>query len=107
MDRTLKVIASKSEQAALARDHTVTANYDAFALVQVNETEARELSQRYLVEDITAQYEIPLGPAATDSIDTNLPRITGPARPSAHPLPFFFFLLYYFSTATSACTRRA
>ncbi|WP_328663147.1 S8 family serine peptidase [Nocardia salmonicida] len=85
MDRTLKVIANRSEQAALARDHTVTANYDAFALVQVNEAQARELSQRYLVEDITAQYEIPLGPTAEDSIDTNLPRITGPARPSAHP----------------------
>lgn len=37
------------------------------------------------LKDITAQYEIPLGPATQDSIDTNLPRITGAARPSAHP----------------------
>ncbi|MFD4444810.1 S8 family serine peptidase [Nocardia sp. NPDC058519] len=85
MDRTIKVIATKSEQAELARDYTVIANYDAFALVQVDEATARELSERYLVEDITAQYEIPLGPTATDSIDTNLPRITGAGRPSAHP----------------------
>src|SRR5689334_13672454 len=82
MNRILKVFATGPEQERVADEAPVLEHYDAFALVEAAPAAAKRLARDYLTEDITDEYQIPVGAGA---IDTTAPRIdtTGETRP--HP----------------------
>src|SRR5687768_10193452 len=69
----LKVFGSPEERSELGRDYTLLADYDAFTLLEISESQARSLARRHLVEDITRQYALPL----------NRPEVTHAPRPQA------------------------
>ena len=85
MNSVLKVFVAAAQQDELAERFNVVARYDAFVVVDVSEGDAREISGRYLVEDITDQYAIPLGGQVNSSIDASVPRITSRGTTVAHP----------------------
>jgi serine protease AprX len=85
VDRVLKVFVAGAQQDELAERYNALARYDAFVVVDVPEADAREISDRFLVEDITDQYLIPLGGEVNVSIDASVPRITSRGTTVAHP----------------------
>jgi len=78
---TLKVFAGKEDAPDVLARATLIERYDAFLLVQATPAVARALARKYLVEDITDQYEIEMPNA---KINTARPRIT-PKGAEAHP----------------------
>ena len=80
MARVLKVFGTPEERKQLVEAHGSLADYDAFTLIQVSDQEAKKLTRKYLVEDITSQYQLPFGDRM---VDTSQPRMTsrGTARP--------------------------
>jgi serine protease AprX len=85
MSRMLKVFAAAADQGALAANHNVIEKYDAFVVVDVSDSVAKQLEVTYLVEDITDQYKIPLGGEVQADLNTNVPRITSAGRTRSHP----------------------
>src|SRR5262245_39820499 len=77
----LKVFARKADAPAILARAKLLEAYDAFLLVEASQVTARALSRKYPVEDVTGQYQIPLGEMA---IDTSKPRVTK-AGVRAHP----------------------
>jgi serine protease AprX len=69
----VKVFGSPKERASLGRDYTLLADYDAFTLLDVSESEVKILARRHLVEDITSQYALPI----------SRPEVTRAPRPQA------------------------
>src|SRR5262245_53630940 len=78
----IKVLARKSEAPAILARAKLLEAYDAFLLVEASQATARALSRKYPVEDVTNQYQIPLGETA---IDTSKPRVTRTGAVRAHP----------------------
>ena len=80
MARVLKVFGSADERKQLAAKHKLLADYDAFTLLEVADQHAKGVARSHLVEDITQQYQLPIGDTVAD---TRQPRITarGVARP--------------------------
>ena len=83
MARVLKVFGSAEERKQLAAKHKLLADYDAFTLLEVADQHAKGVARSHLVEDITQQYQLPIGDTVAD---TRQPRITaqrrGPPTPS-------------------------
>jgi len=63
----LKIYANATDAPAIAKSARIVEQYDAFVLVEADETGAGALGRKFPVEDITDQYEIKLG---SRSIDT-------------------------------------
>ncbi len=82
MERTLKVFCSGPEQDRLAADIPVLERYAGFLLTRLPEQAAKDLGGRYPVEDITDQYQIPVGERR---LDTDLPRVEASGRTRTHP----------------------
>src|SRR6266542_292527 len=82
MNRILKVFATEAEQKRLAETLDVIERYDSFVLAEAAPATARKIAREHLVEDITDQYEIPVG---AGTIDTSSPRVDpeGTTRPHA------------------------
>ena len=80
MVRVLKVFGSAEEREQLTAKHKLLADYDAFTLIEVSDQEAKRVARTHLVEDITEQYQLPIGETIAD---TRQPRITarGLVRP--------------------------
>jgi serine protease AprX len=80
MARVLKVFGSAEERKQLAAKHKPLADYDAFTVLEVPDQEAKRIARKHSVEDITQQYQLPIGESIAD---TRQPRITarGVARP--------------------------
>src|ERR1051325_4031377 len=78
MSRILKVFATGAEQDKLAEKVDVLERYDAFLLVEAGDAEVKRLSRGRLVEDITDEYEIPVG---AGTIDTSQSRARGRRLP--------------------------
>jgi subtilisin family serine protease len=81
--RILKVFATGAEQDRLAETVDVLERYDAFLLAEASPAVAKKLAREQLVEDVTDQYEIPLGAGA--AIDTTTPRVDERGAIRAHP----------------------
>jgi serine protease AprX len=73
MSRVLKVFGSTEERKQLAAQHKPLADYDAFTLFEVPDQAVKRLARKHLVEDITPQYQLPIGEIVAD---TRQPRIT-------------------------------
>ena len=82
MNRILKVFATGAEQERLAEELDVLERYDAFVLVEAAPATVKRLAREYLTEDISDQYEIPIGAGA---IDTSAPRIDAGGATRTHP----------------------
>ncbi len=82
MTRMLKVFASEGEREQLAEQLDILERYDAFVVAQAPPATAKRIARDHLVEDITDQYEIPVG---AGTIDTSTPRVDaeGTTRPHA------------------------
>lgn len=59
--KTLKVFAPKAEYNDVLKVSTLVEKYDAFVIVKADDKAVAALSKRYPVEDITAQYDLPMG----------------------------------------------
>jgi subtilisin family serine protease len=81
MARVLKVFGTAEERAALTSAHGSLADYDAFTVLEVPDGEVKKLRRKYLVEDITSQYKLPIGETLAD---TSQPRITSRGVARAH-----------------------
>jgi serine protease AprX len=82
MSRILKIFATAAEQKKLPETLDILERYDAFVLAEAAPAAAKKIARDHLVEDITEQYEIPLG---TGTIDTSTPRIEADGAIRAHP----------------------
>src|SRR3954468_14787271 len=82
MSPILKVFATGAEQEQLAEKVDVLERYDAFMLVEAGPAEAKRISRGRLVEDITDEYEIPVG---SGTIDTSRPPVDAKGVTRAHP----------------------
>lgn len=82
MERTLKVFCSGPEQDRLAAQIPVLERYAGFVLTRLPEQAAQALGSRYPLEDITDQFQIPIGERR---IDTDLPRVEASGRTRTHP----------------------
>ena len=82
MDRIVKVFCAGSEQARLAEQHQVVERYKGFVLLQVPNSQAKELAQTYPIEDLTDQYAIQV---EARTIDTKQPRLSPAGKWLAHP----------------------
>src|SRR6266508_4860485 len=82
MNRILKVFATEAEQERLAETLDVIERYDSFVLAEAAPATARKIAREHLVEDITDQYEIPVG---AGTIDTSSPRVDAGGVTRAHP----------------------
>ncbi len=82
MTRILKVFAGGAEQEQLAEKLDVLERYDAFMLVEAAPAAAKRIARGRLVEDITDQYEIPVG---AGTIDTSIPRVDAGGVTRPHP----------------------
>ncbi len=60
----------------------VIERYDAFVLAEAAPATARKIAREHLVEDITDQYQIPVGAV---TIDTSIPRVDAEGVTRAHP----------------------
>lgn len=88
----IRVLLSGERQRELADRYDVVATYPAFAVLSVTDREAAELTEGALaggalVEDVSDQYEIPLGGRVGTTVDTARPRTpatrtAGPDRPA-------------------------
>ncbi len=78
----LKIFVSGDEQRALTDAHNVIEKYDSFVLADVDEAQANQLQNTYLIEDITPQYSIDIG---LNNIDTSRPRLTSGGTIKSHP----------------------
>jgi subtilisin family serine protease len=82
MNRTVKLFANAAEQATLARQYRTIQRYPGFAVLEVDEDDARALAARFPLEDITDQYAITLG---GERLDTSRPRVDAKGKTLAHP----------------------
>jgi serine protease AprX len=82
MNRVLKVFVTGPEQQRLPNVTRVIEQYDGFVVVEASETVAQNLSQAYLVQDITDLYTIQVG---EQQIETTRPRINTEGKRLAHP----------------------
>lgn len=67
MPRVLKVFGTTDERKQLAATHRQLAAYDAFTLFEVSDQEARRLARTHLIDDITAEYALPIGEPVADT----------------------------------------
>jgi serine protease AprX len=81
-NRVLKIFATGAERRQVEREVDVVERYDAFVVAEASAAKAKRLSREHLVEDITADYAIPLG---AGTIDTSVPRIEPGGGTRAHP----------------------
>ena len=72
MNRILKVFVTKPEQEQLDKKLDILERYDAFVLTEASPAKAKEIARKHLVEDITDEYQIPVG---MGTIDTSVPRV--------------------------------
>jgi serine protease AprX len=82
MNRMLKVFASGAEQDAASETLDVVERYPGFLIATAPSAQAKNLARKYLVEDITDLYEIPI---ADGVIDTSRPRIDTDGAVHPHP----------------------
>ena len=82
MNRILKVFAAGAEQERVAEEAVVLERYDAFVLAETPPAAARRIAREYLTEDITDEYQIPVG---AGTIDTSEPRIDASGETRPHP----------------------
>ena len=61
MARILKIYSATDDQAAISKSGKIIQTYDAFLLAEVTSAQAKSLSRKYPVEDITAQYHLRIG----------------------------------------------
>jgi len=80
MARILKIYAATDDEAAISKSSKIIQTYDAFLLAEVKSAQAKSLSRKYPVEDITAQYRLRIGGRI---VNTGKQRIT--AEDSSHP----------------------
>ena len=81
MPRILKVYSANDDgEAAIRKSGKTIQKYDAFLLVEATSAQAKSLSRKYPVEDITSQYRLKIGDR---TVNTAHPRITaeGSVRP--------------------------
>jgi serine protease AprX len=81
MARVLKVFGTTEERKQLAAKHRLLADYDAFTLFDVSDQQAKRLARTHLVEDITRDYQLPIGEITAD---TRQPRMTARGVPRPH-----------------------
>jgi hypothetical protein len=83
----LKVFVPGPQADALMASEGVreVARYDAFVVIEAEDEVAARVTAEHLVEDITDQYEIPLGGRLESTVDTSVPRITARGATRAHP----------------------
>lgn len=82
MKRILKVFATGTEQERIAEKLDVLERYDAFLLAEATSATAKKIAREHLVEDITDQYQIPVGAGA---IETSTPRVDAEGVTRTHP----------------------
>jgi subtilisin family serine protease len=81
-NRILKVFATEAEQERLAEKLDILERYDAFVLAEAAPATAKKIARENLVEDITNQYQIPVG---AGTIDTSIPRVDAEGMTRTHP----------------------
>jgi subtilisin family serine protease len=81
--RTVKVFATKEQQAALTKDYEVIQKYDSFLLLHVSLEQVEALSKKYPLEDITEKFKIRI--PGRRPINTKKPRIDMKGRVLEHP----------------------
>lgn len=82
MSRILKIFAGPEERPAILTTSKLIEKYDAFVLVEADDTVARSLARKHPTEDITDQFALQLGER---TVDTSKPRITAAGVTTRHP----------------------
>ncbi|MEP7371814.1 MAG: S8 family serine peptidase [Chitinophagaceae bacterium] len=82
MKRILKIFGTPAELAAIINAYEVIEQYDGFILAEVQEDKVNDISQAYLLEDITDLYSIKTG---TGAINTSVPGVTTSGKTTVHP----------------------
>lgn len=91
MARILKIYTATDDVSAISKSAKIIQAYDAFLLVEVSSAQAKSLSRKYPVEDITAQYRLRIGGRIVNTgkqritaEDPSHPRSRGKLRPGPH-----------------------
>lgn len=80
MSRVLKVFGSADERKQLVAKHGALADYSAFSVIELSDGDAERLARKHLVEDITAQYKLPMGVPDAPTAGKSVARIAGRAQ---------------------------
>jgi hypothetical protein len=82
MNSMVKIFCRGEEQKSVSERYHVLEQYDGFVLAEVSQSDLREISQKYPVEDITDLYTLHVGERV---IDTSIPRIEAKGKVRSPP----------------------